>query len=594
VNLRDFRRILRQTLFFPIALLLLLAVFFLVQLARLSTALHEVDRSDRITTQIVGLEKLILDQETGMRGYELADDPVMLAPYTAGMAPIQKNFADLRKEFAGNDAQEQRLATLSDRYQLWLGRAQRMIAKDPTLLNSAQVHQQNKLMMDGIRDEIDEMLAGEEARRKDLSAQAPNVEHTDFISVLAAALFIGVAVALFTRQRLRTVSRSYTTALEKVEQQSREVYERRQWLQTTLESIGDAVIACDIDGRVEFLNAVATALTGWTSQEAIGRPLDEVFEIIHEVTREVADNPVEQVRRQKKVVGLANHTALISRRGKEFLIDDSAAPIVDEKGNMTGIVLVFHDVTEQRRTEAALISGEKLAVAGRLAASIAHEIHNPLDSVANILYLLREEQDEAKRAQYLRMAEQELGRTMQISRTMLSLYREPKAPIQIDVKELLEGVLLLLERRIAHQQIQVKRELHEACIVEGFPAELRQVVTNVLVNAIEAVGPKGRIRIRVEAAPAEEFRGAGAMIEVADNGPGIADGEAERLFQPFFTTKGEHGTGLGLWVSMGIVQKHGGTIRLVNCGHEEYRGACARIYLPAETLASAERRSAVN
>ena len=593
MNLRDFRRILRQTLFFPIALLLLLAVFFLVQLARLSTALHEVDRSDRITTQIVGLEKLILDQETGMRGYELTDDPVMLAPYTAGMAPIQKSFAYLRKELAGNDAQEQRLATLYDRYQIWLDRSQRMIAKDPALVNNPQVHQQNKQIMDGIRDEIDEMLAGEETRRKDLSAQAPNVEHTNFISVLAAALFIGVAVALFTRQRLRTVSRSYTTALEKAEQHSRELHESRQWFQTTLESIGDAVIACDIDGRVEFLNAIATGLTGWTSQEAIGRPLNEVFHIIHEGTREVAENPVEKVRREKKVVGLANHTALISRQGKEFLIDDSAAPIVDEKGGMTGIVLVFHDVTEQRRTEAALISGEKLAVAGRLAASIAHEIHNPLDSVANILYLLREEHDETKRAHYLRMAEQELGRTMQISRTMLSLYREPKAPIQIDVKELLEGVLLLLERRIAHQQIQVEREFHEA-IVEGFPAELRQVVTNVLVNAIEAVGPKGRIRIRVEAAPAEEFRGAGAIIEVADSGPGVADGAAERLFQPFFTTKGEHGTGLGLWVSMGIVQKHGGTIRLVNCGDEEYRGACARIYLPAEMLASAEQRSAVN
>lgn len=587
MNLREFRRILRQTLFFPIALLLLLAVFFLVQLARLSTALHEVDHSDRITTQIVGLEKLILDQETGMRGYELTDDPVMLAPYTEGMAPTQKSFAYLRKELAGNNAQEQRLATLSDRYQLWLGRAQRMIAKDPALLNDSQVHQQNKQIMDGIRDEIDGMLAGEETRRKDLSAQAPSVEHTDFISVLAAALFIGVAVALFTRQRLRTVSRSYTTALEKAEQHSREVQESRQWFQTTLESIGDAVIACDIHGRVEFLNAIATGLTGWTSQEAIGRPLTEVFNAVHEVTREVAENPVEKVRREKRVVGLANHTALISRQGKEFLIDDSAAPIVDEKGGMTGIVLVFHDVTEQRRTEAALISGEKLAVAGRLAASIAHEIHNPLDSVANLLYLLREEEDETKRTQHLRMAELELGRTMQISRAMLSLYREPKAPIQIDVKELLEGVLLLLERRIAHQQIQVKREFHEACMVEGFPAELRQVVTNVLVNAIESVGSKGRIRIRVDAAPAEESREAGAIIEVADNGPGIADGAADRLFQPFFTTKGEHGTGLGLWVSMGIVQKHGGTIRLVNCGDEEYEGACARIYLPAKTLADA-------
>ncbi len=291
------------------------------------------------------------------------------------------------------------------------------------------------------------------------------------------------------------------------------------------------------------------------------------------------------------MVGLSNHTVLISRQGREYVIDDSAAPILDANGEMTGVVLVFRDVTEQRRAESALISGEKLAVAGRLAASIAHEIHNPLDSVANLLFLLRDEEDSAKRLEYLQMAQLELGRTMQISRAMLSLYRESKAPILVDLKELIDGVLLLLERRIAQQQIQVKSEFLERCTVEGFPAELRQVVTNVLVNAIEAAGPAGKVRIRLEAAPPEEFRGAGALIEVADSGSGITDDDAERLFQPFFTTKGEQGTGLGLWVSTGIVQKHGGTIRLQNCSQEEYTGACARIYLPAKTMASAGTRT---
>jgi PAS domain S-box-containing protein len=593
VNLREFRRILRQALFVPVILLLALAVFFLVQLARFSGALRALDHSDRITSQIVDLQMLILDQETGMRGYELTNDPVMLAPYTAGMVPIQRSFASLHKMLAGNDAQEQRLAVLNDRYQIWLGRARQVIAKDSSLARIPRLHQQNKQMMDGIRDVVHEMLQAEDARRQLLSAQAPDLEHRDFISTLAFSMLVGLAVALFTRQRLHTVSRSYNAALEDLKHRSREVRASLQWFQTTLESIGDAVIACDNHGHVQFLNAVATGLTGWTAQDAVGRPLGEVFHIVHEETRKLVENPVEKVRRKKKVVGLANHTALISRQGKEYVIDDSAAPILDEKGEMAGIVLVFHDVTEQRRTEAALISAEKLAVAGRLAATIAHEIHNPLDSVANLLFLLRGEHDPARRNEYLRTAEQELGRTMQISRTMLSLYREPKAPIQIDLKELIEGVLLLLERRIAQQQIQVKSEIAESCIVEGFPAELRQVVTNILVNAIEAAGPNGRMRIRLEGAPAEEFRGVGAMIEVADSGPGITDTAAPRLFQPFFTTKGEHGTGLGLWVCMGIVQKHGGMIRLVNCNDDGYRGACARIYLPAKTMASAERRNMV-
>jgi PAS domain S-box-containing protein len=223
-----------------------------------------------------------------------------------------------------------------------------------------------------------------------LARKAPMINAGQFTLVFAPSLLIGLIVAFFTRQRLKKVSASYEEALEELKQRSHEVHESRQWFQTTLESIGDAVIACDIEGRVEFMNAVATGLTGWTTQDAVGRPLSEVFHIVHEETREPAENPVDKVRRDKRVTALSNHTALISRQGREMVIDDSAAPIIDDTGEMTGIVLVFHDVTEQRRTEAALIAGEKQAVAGRLAASIAHEIHNPLDSVANLLFLLRD------------------------------------------------------------------------------------------------------------------------------------------------------------------------------------------------------------
>lgn len=586
MNLREFRRILRQALLFPIVLLLLLAMYFLAQLGLSESVLRSLDRSDRISAQIIYLQKLILDQETGLRGYMLANDPAQLAPYTAAAGPIQEQFADLRNMLAKNDAQEGRLIVLSNRYQIWLSQSQRVLAQDPAIVHDPQTNQQAMLMMNGIRDSVNDMLGGEEEWRRALAEKSPYPGRAQFISIVSAAMFIAMSLALFTRERLRRVSRSYSATLDALGQTSREVHESRQWFQTTLESIGDAVISCNNEGRIQFLNAIASGLTGWNALDALGRPLDEVFNIVHEETREPAENPVQKVLRLKKVVGLANHTTLISRQGKEYLIDDSAAPILGAQGEMTGVVLVFRDVTEQRRAEAALIAGEKLAVAGRLAASIAHEIHNPLDSVANVLFLLRDEENPAKRAEYLQMAQQELGRTMQISRTMLSLYREPKAPVQVDLKDLIEGVLLLLERRIAEQQIEVKSEFSEPCIIEGFPAELRQVVTNVLVNAIEAAGAQGRIRIRLEGVPPEELRGAGALIEVVDSGSGISDDAAQRIFQPFFTTKGEQGTGLGLWVSMGIVQKHGGTIRLQNCTQEEYAGACARIYLPAKTMAN--------
>src|SRR5262249_22707964 len=268
--------------------------------------------------------------------------------------------------------------------------------------------------------------------------------------------------------RLRQVSNAYQRALDEAQKRSTELYESREWLHITLRSIGDAVIACGVDSGVVFMNEMAEKLTGWPMGEARGKPLKEVFHIINELTREEAENPVEKVRRLNSVIGLANHTALISRDGTEYVIDDSAAPIRDKNDKMIGIVLVFRDVTEQKRTEAALIANEKLAVAGRLAASIAHEIHNPLDSVANLHYLLAREDDPKKRAEYLEMAQQELKRTMQISRTMLNLYREPNAPVDVDLKDLLEGVLLLLHRRLENQGVIVQQDFVGSFVVEGF------------------------------------------------------------------------------------------------------------------------------
>ncbi len=585
MNLREFRRILLQALYFPIVLLLLLAAFFLMQIRVSSVLLKAIVHSDQITSQVSDLQMRILDQQAAIRGFKLTGDEAMLLPYRSSASSIDADFKELHRLLIGDDPQMGRLAELSDRYQLWLGLAQKILHRDSMLAGNKEAYQHSEQMMDAIRASTGDILKAEAIHREILSRRTPDLEHSQFVQILSASLCIAMAVALFMRRRLQRVSRSYTTAMNELEQRSSEINQSRQWFRTTLESIGDAVISCDIRGRVEFLNAVAGGLTEWTVQDALGRPLTEVFHIVNEETRVPAENPVDEVLREKRPVGTPHHTMLISRTGREILIDDSAAPVVDASSEMTGVVLVFRDVTEQRRSEAALIAGEKLAVAGRLAASIAHEIHNPLDSVTNLLFLLRDEPDPAKRAEFLQMAEQELGRTMQISRTMLSLYREPKAPVLVDLKDLIEGVLLLLERRIAQQQIQIKSELQTACSVEGFPAELRQVVTNVLVNGIEAAGPRGHLRIRLETAPPEELRGAGALIEVADSGAGVADAAAKRIFTPFFTTKGEQGTGLGLWVSMGIVQKHGGTIRLQNCGEEVYTGACARIYLPAKTLA---------
>ena len=223
---------------------------------------------------------------------------------------------------------------------------------------------------------------------------------------------------------------------------------------------------------------------------------------------------------------------------------------------------------------------EKLAIAGRLSASIAHEIHNPLDSVANLHYLMANENDPALQQRYLGMAQQELNRTLQISRAMLGLYREPKAPVEVELRELLASVLLLLDRQLKDQSVKVRPETGRRRFRSGVS---RRVAAGVHQPDHQCSGCVGTRRTSAGTARALAPRDnrPGAMVTISDSGPGIPPELQTKLFQPFFTTKGEQGTGLGLWVSRGIVEKHGGTIELSNSSDPAFPGAVVRVYLPA-------------
>ena len=590
MNLREFQRILFQSILLPILLLLALAGALIWQVEATLAAQRLIDHSDEVTAEIHELERLIIDRETGLRGYQLTDNRQMLAPYDAAGLRIGGEFDQIRNLVADNPPQSARLAEIQHRYETWMGFAQSVLAMPYGQTRNDDLNLRGKQLMDNVRESATVMLRAEDVLREHRSNRLQRRTRALLADILLAALICGLAISYFLWSRLHAVSNAFRGSLKESEQKAADLFASRQWFETTLESIGDGVIACDVQGRIEFMNAVARGMTRWSLEDARGLPLEQVFRIVNEETRQVVENPVAKVRRLETVVGLANHTLLIAKDGTEMILDDSAAPIRDQTGKMTGIVLIFRDVTEARRTEAALIAGEKLAVAGRLAASIAHEIHNPLDSVANLHFLLMSEEDAEKRAEYLNLAQQELGRTLQISRTMLSLYREPKAPISVDLKELVEGVLLLLERRLQDLSIIVEREFTNVT-VEGFPAELRQVFTNLIVNAVDATGKKGRISIVIAQASSDDYRSTGAVVEVSDSGPGITGPVEKNLFQPFFTTKGEAGTGLGLWVSLGIVQKHGGTIRIGNSTRPGLPGAVVRVYLPAHTKATPSSRS---
>lgn len=354
---------------------------------------------------------------------------------------------------------------------------------------------------------------------------------------------------------------------------------QKEWFRTTLTSIGDAVIATNLDGVITLMNPVAEKLTEWKSEEAVGKPLTDVFRIVNQETREPVENPVEKVRRLNHVVGLANHTVLISKTGQDFAIDDSGAPIRDSSGKIVGIVLIFRDVTQQRALEAALQSNERLALAGRLSASIAHEIHNPLDTVGNALFLLEQQiGTDSKTRKLIATAQRELQRVTEISKNMLSLQRESRAASKVKLSELIEGVVALVEETVAKGRRKIELMPGFDGEVEAFPSELRQVFTNVIKNAIEATLDGGNIKIYTEAAQQSGHNG--VMVRVVDDGAGIPKELQARLFNPFVSTKEESGTGLGLWVSRSILEKHGGSIHLTNSDGAGNRGTTASIFLP--------------
>ncbi len=255
-------------------------------------------------------------------------------------------------------------------------------------------------------------------------------------------------------------------------------------------------------------------------------------------------------------------------------------------GRVLGVVF---DITARKQSEELLRRSEKLAVMGRLAAAIAHEINNPLESVTNLLYLLEHHAalDPTARS-YATLAQQELHRVAHIARQTLSFHRETATAVPIRLSEMLDNVLETYGRRIAEAGIQVERHYEFDAPVSVFPAEMQQVASNLILNAVEALGEQGRLIVHL--APAREWAGQrrrGVRLVVADTGPGVAQPHRQQIFEPFFTTKGERGTGLGLWVINGIVQKHRGSIRLRSRTTPGRSFTCFSIFLPLEAAASA-------
>lgn len=275
---------------------------------------------------------------------------------------------------------------------------------------------------------------------------------------------------------------------------------------------------------------------------------------------------------------------------EEGAADYLTADNLDRLPSVLSRALRFRDTVAARaqaqseldRAASALRENQKLITLGRLAASIAHEINNPLEAVTNLLYLLGQEQGLPESARsYLGLAQRELGRVGQISRQTLNFSREAASPVGTRIDHVLDDVLSLYSRRIAEKDIRVEREYSCQDQAVVYPGEMRQVFSNLIVNAVDASSPRGSLRIRIRSAQSWTDPGArGIRVTVADNGSGIDPVIQRRLGEPFFTTKGHRGTGLGLWVTRSIILRYGGEIHLRSSVAPSHHGTVFSVFLP--------------
>ncbi len=542
-----------------------------------------VEHTQRVLLELRTVESLLTDAETGQRGFLYTGEPRYLDPYNNALTQVYSHIDKLAALVVDNPQQSARMPALRAiskkkldelAYTIELYRANKKDEARAFVLSDVGRIDMGKiraLMADMQRDET----ALEATRLQIVNKSTTTLVRTLYIAT-GLAIFGLVFLALYIIREM-----------DQREKHAAEIREREEWFRVTLGSIGDAVIATDKNGSVTYMNQIAEDLTGIKLNEAKGQKIHQVFPIFNEHTRKPVDNPVAKVLESGRIMGLANHTVLQRRDGELIPIEDSAAPIYDDNHQLLGVVMVFRDVTLEKQSQSVMRKAEKLAAAGRLAATMAHEINNPLEAVTNLIYLVQRTAGLPEETQgFLAMAEQELDRVSHITRQTLGFYRDSSEPGPVEMRVVIESVLKIYDNKIRSKSVGLELELAECPAVFGLQGEMKQLIANLVSNAADAIGPGGKIRIVM--APALRKHSSGVELKVEDNGPGISAEHRTHIFEPFFTTKKDVGTGLGLWVSKEIAERHGGHIEVSSGKDSSLGGAVFTVFLPCDAHTKAE------
>jgi PAS domain S-box-containing protein len=365
------------------------------------------------------------------------------------------------------------------------------------------------------------------------------------------------------------------THIKKSEEASRDSSKRLGELAAIVESSDDVILSKDLNGIITSWNGAASRVFGYSAKEMIGQ---SILKLIPEDLHSDEKTIIEKVRAGQRVDHF--ETVRLTKSGQRLEVSLTVSPVKDEDGRVIGASKILRDISGRRRLEQSLLQAEKIAATGRMAATIAHEINNPLESVMNLLYLLRPMITDPQGTSYLDTAESELGRVAHIAKQTLGYYREHASASDASLTELMQHAISIYEPRCTSAGIEIRTSFTSLRKIVLRRGEMMQVISNLIANAIYAMPAGGILSLSVDDA---EDSSDGIVLTFEDDGVGIAADDLPRVFEAFFTTRSTIGTGIGLFVAKQFVEGHGGRIEIESKIEPENHGTAVRVFLPGCT-----------
>jgi PAS domain S-box-containing protein len=395
------------------------------------------------------------------------------------------------------------------------------------------------------------------------------------------SVFMGWIIRRLARQRmeqqlaLSNIERQLADERERVNEALRDNSKRLGELAAIVDSSDDAIISKDLNGIITSWNAAATRVLGYSATEMVGTPVLRLIpEQLHSDEKMILDS----IRAGRRIEHF--DTVRLAKDGRRLDVSLTVSPIKDEEGRIIGASKILRDISGRKQIEQSLLQAEKIAATGRMAATIAHEINNPLEAVTNLLYLLRPMITDPEGIKYLDSAESELVRVSHIAKQTLGYYREHAVASSVSLADVVRDAVAVYEPRCTGLGIKIRKSLDSSRKVVLRRGEIMQVISNLIANSIYAMPKGGVLSLSVQDTmePAD-----GILLTIADTGVGIAADDLPRVFEAFFTTRTTVGTGIGLFVARQFVEGHGGRVEIESKTEAENHGTSVHVFLPITT-----------